>query len=115
MSFVDIRFLIFFPIVVVLHFLLPERFRWLFLLASSYVFYMAWRPEYALLLALITVIDFSAGLIMGRSEDARVRKIALIMSLTANLGILFFFKYFNFFFSSISAGLAAIGTTTSMV
>lgn len=114
MSFVDIRFLIFFPLVVVLHFLLPERLRSIFLLVASYGFYMAWRPEYALLLAAITIIDFSAGIVIGRSDDARVRKLALIGSLSANLGILFFFKYFNFFFSSISTGLAAIGTSASI-
>ena len=114
MSFVDIRFLIFFPVVVILHFLLPERFRWVWLLVASYGFYMAWRPEYALLLAVITVIDFTAGIAMSRSDDTQLRKIALITSLTANLGILFFFKYFNFFFASISAGLAAVGTTTSI-
>ena len=114
MSFVDIRFLIFFPVVVFLHFLLPERFRWMLLLVSSYLFYMAWRPEYALILGAITIVDFTAGLVMGRSDDSRIRKAALIFSLTANLGILFFFKYFNFFFASLSAGLAAIGTSTSI-
>jgi len=114
MSFVDIRFLFFFPLVVILHFLLPERFRWMWLLGASYIFYMAWRPEYALLLATITVIDFTAGIVMSRSSDTRVRKAALVTSLVANLGILFFFKYFNFFFASIGAGLAAIGTTAHL-
>jgi D-alanyl-lipoteichoic acid acyltransferase DltB (MBOAT superfamily) len=114
MSFVDIRFVIFFPVVVVLHFLLPERFRWMWLLLASYIFYMAWRPEYALLLATITVVDFTAGIVMKRYDDARIRKTALIVSLVANLGILFFFKYFNFFFASIGAALAAVGTSTHL-
>jgi len=114
MSFVDIRFLIFFPIVVVLHFLMPERFRWVWLLLASYVFYMAWRPEYALLLAAITIIDFTAGIVMMKRDEPRRRKAALIVSLVANLGILFFFKYFNFFFASIGAGLTAIGTHASL-
>jgi D-alanyl-lipoteichoic acid acyltransferase DltB (MBOAT superfamily) len=114
MSFVDIRFLLFFPAVVLLHFLLPVRFRWMFLLVASYGFYMAWKPEYGLLLALITVIDFIAGRIMGRTENDRTRLLTLILSLTANLGILFYFKYFNFFFESIGGALALMGTSASL-
>jgi D-alanyl-lipoteichoic acid acyltransferase DltB (MBOAT superfamily) len=114
MSFVDVRFLVFFPVVVLLHFLLPARFRWIFLLLASYAFYMAWKPEYGLLLALITLIDFTAGQVIGKSENARVRTSTLILSLGANLGILFYFKYFNFFFASIGSALGAMGSTASI-
>ena len=50
-----------------LFFALPHRFRWLLLLVSNYCFYMCWRPVYALLLVLITAIDFSVGISLARA------------------------------------------------
>ena len=108
MSFVDLRFLIFLPTVLVLHYLLPERFRWLLLLIASYLFYMAWKPEYALLLLLITTIDFIAGMQMENSKSTHVRRVWLWVSLAGNLGILFVFKYFNFVFDSLQSFLQAM-------
>jgi alginate O-acetyltransferase complex protein AlgI len=109
MSFVELRFLIFFPAVVALYLAIPERIRWAFLLVASYTFYMAWKPEYGLLLFIITTIDFFAGRLMGAEESQQKRKFYLIASLTANLGILFFFKYFNFVFSSIQSAVTFSG------
>lgn len=54
MTFNSVEFLIFFPIVFFIYFLVPHRIRWLILLISSYCFYMAWRPEYVLLILLST-------------------------------------------------------------
>lgn len=113
MSFVDIRFLIFFPTVLVLHILTPPRFRWILLLIASYLFYMAWKPSYGLLLLGITVIDYVAGLLIARSTKSTQRKIFLIISLAANLGILFFFKYFNFFFDTLGQATHALGLAAS--
>jgi len=109
MSFVELRFLIFFPTVVALFLVLPYRFRWMLLLVASYIFYMAFKPSYGLLLAAITLVDFCAGIAMGRDTRAGYRKLYLVLSLAANLGILFFFKYFNFFFSSVGDVLRFIG------
>ena len=100
MSFAELRFLIFFPTVVAVFLLLPYRFRWMFLLLASYVFYMAFKPSYGLLLFAITCIDYFAGILMGRETRSSRRKLYLVVSLCANLGILFVFKYFNFVFSS---------------
>ena len=111
MSFTDLRFLLFFPAVLVLNFILPERFRWMMLLAASYLFYMAWKPEYGLLLFLITALDFIAGYLMGKTEDPKRRKLYLIASLAGNLGLLFYFKYFNFILASLATGLQAVGTS----
>lgn len=101
MSFAELRFLAFFPTVVAVFLLLPVRIRWVFLLVASYAFYMAWRPEYGLLLLAITLIDFYAGLLLGKEERPEMRKLYLVISLGANLFLLFFFKYFNFLFSSL--------------
>lgn len=109
MLFNSLEFLIFFPTIVIAFFLLPHRFRWALLLAASYYFYMAWRPEYAILLALATLIDYVAALLMQRAGKSPVRAWLLYASLASNLGILFTFKYFNFFSESFSALMAGAG------
>lgn len=101
MLFNSIEFLIFFPIVVIAYFLCPQRYRWVWLLAASYLFYAAWRFEYLLLLLLSTVVDYYAARLMGRQPDQRGRRRYLVMSLVVNLGLLFTFKYFNFFNDSV--------------
>lgn len=108
------QFLIFLPVVIVLYFLFPQRLRWVFLLAASYFFYMAWRVEYIVLILGSTVADyFIAQEIAKRRErkDNKVAKRLLWGSIFINLGILFSFKYLNFFTESVSqlAGLAGAG------
>ena len=103
MSFKSLDFLIFFPVVIMLYFFLPHRWRWLWLLTASYYFYMCWKPVYALLLVATTLIDYWAGLQMGKESNKAKRKKFFLISLVSNLGMLFFFKYYNFFFSSIGS------------
>ncbi len=93
----SIHFLYFLPIVVLVYFLSPHRFRWVWLLAASYYFYMCWEVKYALLIFASTVVDYFAGLRMERCGEKGQRRKYLVLSLVANLGLLFFFKYFNFF------------------
>ncbi len=100
MLFNSLDFFVFFPIVVMVYFALPFRFRWAFLLAASYYFYACWEPGYLLLIILSTLVDYLAALGMGSTQELRVRKRYLWMSLCANFGLLFTFKYFNFFISS---------------
>ena len=97
MLFNSLQFVFFFPAVVCGFFLLPQRFRWALLLAASYYFYMCWRAEYLLLIVASTLIDYVAGLKMGAHETRAGRRPWLILSLTCNLGLLFAFKYWNFF------------------
>lgn len=109
MNFNSGAFLIFLPVVVTLHWLLPGRLRKYWLLAASCFFYMYWNPALILLLMLSTVIDYSCGRGMGRfrSEPGK-RKLLLLVSICMNLGILFFFKYFNFFGDSVNSLCAAL-------
>ena len=74
MLFNSFQFLLFFPIVTMLFFLLPHRFRWLLLLAASCGFYMAFIPIYILILFLLIIIDYVAGLLIEKSgfEGGRV-------------------------------------------
>jgi len=62
---------------------------------------MCWNPTYIILIILSTIIDYSAGIMMGKTEDKQKRKKYLVLSLVSNLGLLFLFKYFNFFNGSI--------------
>ncbi|WP_187262628.1 MBOAT family O-acyltransferase [Pontibacter beigongshangensis] len=97
MLFNSFEFLVFFPTVVLLYFLLPHRFRWLMLLIASYTFYMFWRVDYALLLVISTFLDYFCSNMMDRYEEKEKKKPWLWFSLITNLGILFLFKYYNFF------------------
>lgn len=103
MLFNSLHFLLFFPIVVAAYFLLPFKYRWAFLLGASYYFYMCWKPEYVLLLLVSTLIDFYAGIQIGKAASLQKRKLFLLLSLSSNLGILFLFKYFNFLNASARA------------
>jgi len=97
----SLRFLIFFPLVLTLFYLIPKRFRWLMLLISSYYFYMCWKPEYIILIILSTVVDYIAGIKIFESKTKKKKRFWLFSSLFMNLGLLFAFKYFNFFNDSI--------------
>ena len=101
MVFTSIHYLFFFPVVAFLYYALPYRFRWIWLLVASYYFYMCWKPEYAVLLLLTTMVDYFCALQMGKSSSLRARRGFLMLSLASNLGMLFFFKYFNFFNNGI--------------
>ncbi|OPZ73278.1 MAG: Peptidoglycan O-acetyltransferase [bacterium ADurb.Bin478] len=105
MLFNSVAFLLFFPTVVVIYFALPHRLRWLWLLAASLFFYMYWKVSYGFLLLATAAVDYLAGRGMGRSRSAAIRKGLLCFSLISNLGILFFFKYYNFFSQVLADGL----------
>jgi len=102
MLFNSLEFIIFFPIVVAAYFILAPRYRWILLLAASYYFYMCWDYKYIVLIMFSTVVDYFAGILMHRTDKVRLRKLLLSASLTTNLGLLFFFKYFNFFGDSVN-------------
>jgi len=98
------------------------RFRWQnpMLLVASYIFYGFWDWRFLALLALSTIIDYFVARKIQASEDVRLRKRLLWLSIGMNLGILGFFKYFNFFADSTvhllsSMGLNASFTTLNIV
>jgi D-alanyl-lipoteichoic acid acyltransferase DltB (MBOAT superfamily) len=102
MSFTTLQFPFFFIAVLVgLLFLKPDR-RWIWLVASSCWFYMAFIPAYILILVFLIVIDFFAGILIEGSIGRR-RKLALCASLVANIALLSVFKYLNFFLDNIHA------------
>ena len=107
MLFNSIDFLLFFPIVTILYFLLPHRVRWVWLLAASYYFYMCWNAKYALLIATSTAITYLSGLLIEKLP--RQKKLWVALSFLSNLAILFFFKYFDFFLDNLAVVLDALG------
>lgn len=108
-------FLIFFPTVVLLYWILPGRWRNPVLLVASYYFYMNWEPIYALLIALSTVTTWGCGMLMSRQEARpKVRRATLVACLLVNLGILFMFKYMGFITTSVHDALQHLGIAMSV-
>ncbi len=114
MLFNSLSYLIFFPIVVGGYFFLPFRWRWAWLLAASYLFYMTWEPIYVVLILGSTAIDYFAARRIASSVRIPERRALLAVSILTNLGILFTFKYFNFFNDTARAMLDFLKLTYSV-
>ncbi len=96
------EFILFFPIVSVLYFIIPRVLKNFWLLIASYYFYMSWNPVYALLMMFSTVVTFFSGRVIQKSDTILRKKTIVALSFTINLGILFFFKYANFLIGNIN-------------
>ena len=108
MNFNSLAFLIYLPIVVAVHWLLPHRWRKYWLLAASYFFYMYWDPLFILLILFSTAVDYLCSLGMERRRDKPgIMKALLLASVCMNLGLLFFFKYWDFFGETVNSLCAA--------
>ena len=115
MSFASIKFLIFFPVVFFLYYAVPFRFRKYLLLVSSYYFYMCWKAEFIVLIVVSTAIDYFCGLgIEKYRNNKRMSKLLLTVSMCMNLGLLFFFKYLNFFGETLTAIFKAVSIPFSV-
>ena len=105
MLFNSIEFLIFFPIVTLLFYLMPQKWRWLLLLAASCFFYMWFIPKYIFILLITILIDYSSGILIEKwKDDISKKKAYLVVSIVSTCMVLFIFKYLNF----CSANLVAL-------
>ncbi len=111
MVFNSIDFLIFFPIVVAIYFIVPKKIRYIWLLVASYYFYMCWNAKYALLMGTSTLITYLSGLFLWKLKKVWLRKLVVALSFISNLGILVFFKYFDFLLDNLNAILSNFGGT----
>ncbi len=103
-------FLLFFLIVFFLHRNVPGwTSKKLILLLASYVFYFAWNPPYVVILVFSTALDWQLARWIARSEEARKRRLLLMVSLISNLGLLCFFKYGHFLVEEFRATVAVFG------
>lgn len=109
MVFNSLQFVAFFVIVYALYRVLPHRAQNSMLLVASYVFYAAWDWRFLGLLIGSTVIDFCVAKYLYRETDTRRRRLALLISLAYNLGVLGLFKYFNFFADGLGRLFAFAG------
>jgi D-alanyl-lipoteichoic acid acyltransferase DltB (MBOAT superfamily) len=114
MLFNTFHFAYFFAILFPLYWALPHRPQNLLLLAASYYFYACWDPRFLALLVLSTVMDYGCGLAVARIDDPRRRKLFVVLSMALNLGMLGYFKYFNFFAESLHAALAHAGVNVAL-
>ena len=115
MTFNSWEFLLFYPVVLLLYFLLPKKFKWPMLLIASYYFYMCYRAELVVLIFGTTLISWVASNIIEKSSKPAVRKLWLAFTLVSCLGVLFFYKYFNFFSESVAGLIGYFGGTPSPV
>jgi len=108
MLFNSIDFLIFFPVVVLIYFLIPRKARYVWLLIASYFFYMSWNARYAVLILFSTAVTFSSGILIEKAPKVRQKKLVVALSFLANLSVLGFFKYFDFFLHNLNKVLATV-------
>lgn len=117
MLFNSIDFLLFFPIVLLIYFVIPYKYRYIWLLISSYYFYMCWNPVYIVLLIISTVITFICGWLLGNikyKKDMEIAKkelemkLLLAFSFALNIGILVYFKYTDFIIDSLNPLLGVL-------
>lgn len=93
LKFNSIEFLLFFPLVATAYFLIPHRWRWIWLLGASYFFYASWNPKYIVVLLAMTAIGYVSGRLLEQQTLSGTRRFILSLGLLASLGTLFFFKY----------------------
>ena len=110
MLFNSYTFIVFFIIILILHYLpFPWKVKKINLLIASYIFYAAWNPPFILLLWLSTVVDYFVGKALYKENNKRKKKFLLVISLIGNLGMLCFFKYGGFLLENFVTLVNAIG------
>jgi alginate O-acetyltransferase complex protein AlgI len=110
MTFTTLTFLLFLLVVFALYWGFPQRrFQNLLLVISSYVFYGWWDWRFCSLMLASSLLDYYVGLGLDASDQPRRRKMLLSVALVGNLGMLGFFKYFNFFSESLAAAASSLG------
>lgn len=115
MQFNSFEFLIFFPIVILVYFIIPKKIRYIWLLISSYYFYMGWNAAYALLLLASTLITYIAALFIDKwNDNVKRKKMMVAVSLVLNFGILFYYKYALFAIETVGDIFNKIGISAEI-
>ena len=112
MLFNSIDFAIFLPIVFVLYWFIVNRNLKLqnsLIVIASYVFYGWWDWRFLLLIFLSTIVDYTVGLQLSKATKKSNRKILLWLSLLVNIGLLVYFKYYNFFLNNFITAFSFFG------
>src|SRR5438128_1073131 len=109
MLFNSYTFWVFFGVVLFLYRVLPHRGQNWMLLVASYVFYGAWDWRFLSLILFSTSVDYLVAIALETPKYRNLRKVVLGVSCNVNLGLLGFFKYFNFFAQELTDVLAELG------
>ena len=109
MTFNSWEFLVFYPIVAALYFLLPKKLKWPMLLVASYYFYAFYQADLLFLIILTTAVSFFMSHLIERTQSAAKKKLYLALTLTVCLGVLVFYKYFNFLGASVEGIITLFG------
>ncbi len=99
MNFNSIQFLLFYPIVAILNFVVPRKYRWIPLLIASYYFYMTWNAKLFFLILFTTAVSYASGILIEKKPKQKT--LWMVISIVASLSVLFFFKYYNFVVGTI--------------
>ncbi|MFI5150809.1 MAG: hypothetical protein ACHQRM_13825 [Bacteroidia bacterium] len=111
MVFSSILFLLYFlPAALLVYYLCPDRFKNYLLLILSIGFYSWGAPRFIFVILGTTLLDFFLVGLMYRQQKRSLRRFLLVLSVCMNVGLLFYFKYANFFISNINELLGAMGT-----
>lgn len=99
MLFNSLEFLVFLPIIFTVFWICPNRWRWVPLLIASYYFYMYWNYKLIFLILFTTVVSYLCGIFLEAAGDRKgIRRLILGVTMVSCLGVLIFFKYFNFLY-----------------
>ena len=115
MTFNSLAFVIFYPTLLLLYFLLPKRARLPLLLVASYFFYMYYQPSLIVLILATTVISWLAALGIEKSKKTALRRALLAITLIVCLDVLFFYKYFDFLMGSVVGLIRFFGGNASPI
>ncbi len=96
MTFNSWEFILFYPIVLLLYFVLPKAAKWPMLLVASYIFYLAYQPELVFLIFGTTLISWISSVIISNTDKRWLKRLSITVTIIASLGVLFFYKYFDF-------------------
>lgn len=102
MLFNSFSFAVFLPIVFMIYWAVPKKYQWVVILISSYYFYMSWNIKYVFLILFTTVVSYVTANLIEKEKRGHIRKLYMTIAIVASLGVLFFFKYFNFVSASIA-------------
>ncbi len=112
MTFNSWEFLVFYPIVLLLYFILPKKLKWPMLLLASYYFYIFYQADLVFLIFGTTLISWIASRIIEKTERQGVKKLCLALTLIVCLGVLFLYKYLGFLWGSVRGVAALFGIET---
>jgi alginate O-acetyltransferase complex protein AlgI len=101
MIFNSISFILFFAIVVLINYILPVKFRWVWLLLCSCFFYLYTMPAYFFVPVILLLVTYWGGIQIEKATSEASSKLFYLLSIITNIGVLVFFKYSNFFTNSI--------------